>query len=518
MGPTKKFRHKWLLQKSLLLVRSAFGPAPDDDHLTHNSFRFEDQTEEKKKWANLLSDQRLASNGEIMDQAATRSPFLRDFDRIVFSGPFRRLAGKTQCYPLTGNDTIHNRLTHSYEVASVGRSLGNLVGSFLANKTFLPDGRFANDIGDLVAAACLAHDIGNPPFGHSGEKALCDWWAQKQPQLRDRIAGDERFDDFKFFEGNANGFHILVNARPADLTYATLATYTKYPRTAAQKQDPDVCYEKKNGIYSYDKDAFKTIFGACGLEKGDAWFRHPLAFLVEAADDICYNVIDLEDGVRLKIAQEDKAIGLLNELCKGCDHYLGAGELWPTCGTKKEADNPHEAICVKLSELRSAAIKKLINVACKVWQDNYTEIRIGDFRASLLDHSGVLKELTKFSRNNLYNSPSVLRIEAAGYQNLTKLMTLYVDAYLGDWNAELVPVNTFAARVFKLLPQEEQERVREVVCTVTERTVFKGLKAADLSENQLYKLILFAGTYVCGMTDGYAVKQYKELSGSALTV
>eukprot|EP01122_Echinamoeba_exundans_P009163 TRINITY_DN3172_c0_g1_i2.p1 TRINITY_DN3172_c0_g1~~TRINITY_DN3172_c0_g1_i2.p1 ORF type:complete len:480 (-),score=69.64 TRINITY_DN3172_c0_g1_i2:425-1864(-) len=465
--------------------------------------------EEETKWSNLLSKRRLSNDRPgIVEEGVGGSAFQTDFDRILFSAAFRRLVGKTQCFPLTGNDSVHTRLTHSYEVASVGRTLGRKAGLFLLDRKCV-DAESAAEIADLVSAACLAHDIGNVPFGPSGESALHDWWEQYKLKLE----GNKRmietmgtfpasvFADFSRFEGNANGFHLLVTAKPANLTYATMATYTKYPITQNSKLlhrdkiDASIAAYKKNGIYENDKDAFEQIFTTCGLAFGDEarkglYQRHPLSYLVEAADDICYTIIDLEDGYRLGYVDSPTIKTLLKRVCDACG----------SCTTKFEPGQNTPA-----SEYRSAAIQRLAHQAFTEWRNCYEKIMDGSFKGSLLKHDG-FDPLSDIAQLKLFLAPEVLRVEAAGYHIITKLMEIYADCLLGEWENKK-PKNTFAKSVFGLLPEETRAKALEILSR-------RDHKVAEWK--QVYELILLAAIYVCGMTEQFAIKQFNQLTGQSL--
>lgn len=258
-------------------------------------------------WEKLLNSERLGHRPRKNEQG--RSPFNSDHDKIIFSGAFRRLARKTQVHPLATNDHVHNRLTHSLEVACVGRSLGIRVGEKLQELKKLPDGVSPTDIGDIIQSTCLAHDIGNPPFGHTGEAAIRSWF---ENEGRDLLAGlnPEEASDLSHFEGNAQGFRILTSAEyhPYDggmrLSYATLGSFIKYPWTSLPAFSKKRPKEEKFGIFKAEISTFHEVADAVGLIKmnGDDWYcRHPLTALMEAADDFCYGLLDLEDGLEMNI-------------------------------------------------------------------------------------------------------------------------------------------------------------------------------------------------------------------------
>lgn len=260
-------------------------------------------------WRRLLSASRQRGDrSEPVDPA--RSPFQKDFDRIVFSSAFRRLQDKTQVHPRPGNDYVRTRLTHSLEVASVGRSLAAGAGQVIAGRRRLPPDLGPAEFGHIVSAACLAHDIGNPPFGHRGEALIQEWFATS-PRGRAAISGlsDGQRQDFLKFEGNAQGFRILTrlqnweNAGGMRLTAAVLGTFSKYPRLSDAKLPPGPAPAgaRKFGVMQSEAQIWRDLARELGLPEisPGVWSRHPLAWLVEAADDICYSVVDLEDGFKL---------------------------------------------------------------------------------------------------------------------------------------------------------------------------------------------------------------------------
>lgn len=266
------------------------------------------------KWEKLLS---LKKHGDTfvrnrLDESQTRIGFEVDYDRIIFSSPFRSLQDKTQVIPLSKTDFVHTRLTHSLEVSVVGRSLGRNVGEKLLKKyTYLAEeyGYTVNDFGAIVAAASLAHDIGNPPFGHSGEKAIGDFFSRGKGQVFKEQVTEKEWQDLIDFEGNANGFSILTKSRPGiegglRISYATLGAFMKYPKESLPKKPTRDISDKKYGFFQGDKEAFIDVASELGLIMKDdrvetAFHRHPLAYLVEAADDICYTITDFEDGINL---------------------------------------------------------------------------------------------------------------------------------------------------------------------------------------------------------------------------
>ena len=308
-------------------------------------------------WLRLLSEQRLGGPPiAVGSERRTRTAFQRDYDRIIFSTAFRRLAGKTQVFPLPDNDAIHSRLTHSLEVSCVGRSLGTMVGETLVQRHagLASAGFTERSFGDIVAAACLAHDIGNPPFGHAGEDAIGRWFREHANVTAD-LAPAQRAD-LETFEGNAQGFRILTRLQiPRNpglrLTLATLAAFTKYPRPAGPRQKELGIHGKKHGYFQTEAGLFAEVAEQLGLVTHAAgWNRHPLAFLVEAADDICYSILDLEDGFRLGLVPYELVEASLSSIAsKGAS--FAAPDPYPDRSNRMQ----------NVSYLRAKAINHLAN-------------------------------------------------------------------------------------------------------------------------------------------------------------
>lgn len=279
-------------------------------------------------WDNLLSAMRWGSEGKSYEsQEDARSEFQRDYDRIIFSSPFRRLQNKTQVFPLPGSIFVHNRLTHSLEVASVGRSLGRMHYTKLKKGDVELDQKYPllSEIGNIVAAACLAHDLGNPAFGHSGESAISHYFAEGAGTIYQKQVTEQQWNDLTNFEGNANALRILTHPYAGkgygsfNLTYSTIAAIAKYPCASSAGGDKTKIYRKKYGFFDSEQKGFEKIAAQLQLEKVQEipliYKRHPLVYLVEAADDICYNIIDLEDAHRLKILSYEEVKALLLPLC-----------------------------------------------------------------------------------------------------------------------------------------------------------------------------------------------------------
>ncbi len=261
----------------------------------------------QEQWRKLLLPLRYGGSGvDFKKLDPARSPFLQDRDRIIYSSSFRRLARKTQVHPLVRNDHIHTRLSHSLEVSSVGRSLGAMAGYFLRRRGELPDYAAPEFPGQILEAACLAHDIGNPPFGHAGEFAIRDWFGDPANHIYVNALEETQQSDFRCFDGNAQGFrvvNVVENNRDQGgfrLTYPTLASMVKYPWDSWQSRARGG--KCKFNYYQAEAAIFEDVFRALGLKtrRGD-FARHPLSLLAEAADDTCYRIVDMEDARELDI-------------------------------------------------------------------------------------------------------------------------------------------------------------------------------------------------------------------------
>ncbi|QSJ19481.1 deoxyguanosinetriphosphate triphosphohydrolase [Nostoc sp. UHCC 0702] len=439
-------------------------------------------------WKKLLTPQRLGKP-EPENLQSDRTPFQRDYDRLVFSSPFRRLKDKTQVFSLSTNDYIRTRLIHSLEVSCVGRSLGRIVGDEIVNTHNLKDYGFsASDFGDIVSAACLAHDIGNPPFGHSGEDAIrtgFESWYNTVNHVGKELLSKSQKADFESFEGNAQGFRILTKPEMPhkkggmQLTCPTLAAFTKYPRESLISESILNCRPdrsiKKYGFFQAEKDLFAEVAETVGLIRRHDnvawWSRHPLAFLVEAADDICYSIVDVEDGHRMGYILFEKAEYLLNKIA-GID-------------IKKHDESKLE----KVKQLRAQAIHNLIVEATEIFIEHEQEILSGKFDEDLLslsrykNHLEVIKEETKSS---VFQDRDVVSIQIAGYEVLGKLFSEFVNAILHDSNK--------AKLICNMLPKEYRPN----------------------SDEDTYNKILKITDYISGMTDSYATSLFQQFSGISL--
>lgn len=441
-------------------------------------------------WEQLLSLKRYGDTNKRIrkEQDETRLGFEVDYDRIIFSQEFRSLQDKTQVIPLSKTDFVHTRLTHSLEVSVVGRSLGRQVGQKILEKhphLQSVHGYQANDFGAIVATAALAHDIGNPPFGHSGEKSIGEFFKTGEGKTYKDHLTDKEYQDLCDFEGNANGFKILTQNRAGRegglrLSYATLGAFTKYPKESLPKKPTLHIADKKYGVFQSEKDAFTDVAKELGLinrsDKHLSFSRHPLAYLVEAADDICYTIIDFEDGINLGLIPEEYALEYLSKVIR--DNIKP--ENYYALSNKED----------RVGYLRALAIGALINDAVAIFMKNEEAILNGTFDSALLDKSKYdpqIRDIIKISVENVYQSEEVIDKEIAGYQIINKLLTVYTNAVNNSFNRN---ASNYDALIMKRLP-----------------------KTIDFSHNNLYERLLAVCHYVSLLSDSKAIQNFKKIEG-----
>jgi dGTPase len=447
-------------------------------------------------WEQLLSRKRLGSKDKPSAIMA-RTDFQRDFDRIVFSSAFRRMQDKTQIFPLSKVDYVRTRLTHSLESSSVGRSLGTLVGEQIIARHGLRTTE-ASDFGDICAAACLSHDIGNPPFGHSGEDAIRHW-SENAAYGRRRVGvlkGSQR-EDFLNFEGNAQGFRVLTRLQNRDnqgglqLTCATLAAFTKYPRESCIGNGRYTGVStKKQGFTAQDLPHFTEVAETVGLLRRDPvmaiWCRHPLAFLVEAADDICYRVIDIEDGFRLGHLSFHEALELFYPILSDRDNQQS--RVARISGEKE-----------KIEYLRAKVISEAIHQILSCFLDNEAEIIAGRFDEPLMNHidkRDEMERLIEVATDKIYCAPEVVEIETAGFQVISELLERFIQI-LDDIAEHRMAASPRSQMMVRLIPVQ-----------------FIGPNRQPTQDS--YTRLLKLTDFVSGMTDSYAVSLYKKVTGISL--
>lgn len=438
-------------------------------------------------WKQLISNKRFGLESFHETRKEDRTEFQRDYDRLIFSAPFRRLQNKTQVFPLPGSIFVHNRLTHSLEVSCVGRSLGNEIAAVLLKRHPELSDTHLSEIGAIVSAACLAHDMGNPPFGHSGEKAIGTYFSEGKGFKLKGLVSPAEWEDLTHFEGNANAFRLLTHQfkgrRPGGfvMTYTTLASIVKYPfssRLAGEKQ--------KFGFFQPEEKDFERIAEELGMirlnKDGEPvkYVRHPLVYLVEAADDICYQMMDIEDAHKLKIltTQETK-------------------ELYSRFFTEKRLQHI-ENICRMVTDtneqiayLRTSAIGVLVKACTKAFVENEELILEGKFEGSLIKHMDqpVIDAYENCSRTafgKIYCAKDVLDIELAGYQVITTLVDLFIEA------------------------------VRYPEKAYSKLLINRMSKQYDVQAPTLYEKVLAVLDYISGMTDVYALDLYRKINGNSL--
>jgi len=418
-----------------------------------------------------------------IEEPKARNEFKRDFDRIIFFPAFRRLQGKTQVFPFPENDSTHNRLTHSLEVYSIARSLGKMTASTLELED--PD-----IVGDIVGAAGLAHDIGNAPFGHVGEVAFSSFFNGDEGGKIIASYSSQEKTDLQKYEGNAIGFRTLTNSKPylkankggLGLTYSTLATYLKYPtRSNLSNDKSDKISETKHSFFVNEESTVKEIFKKLKIkQKSDGkWPRHPFSFLIEAADDIAYLIIDFEDGYRNKLIEYDKIYQLFETIIKDYDSTT-----MKTVNMITDKNN-------KIGFLRSKAINSLIHQIADVFIKNKKSIFEYKYEKALRDSIKSHKttaNISAISKNTLYNAKSVAEIEVAGFEVITGLLNVFITSLLDD------PNSAFSKKVKMIIPVE----------------YYFKTKSKDYTG---YELILNISEYICGMTDSFAIDLFRKLKG-----
>ena len=443
-------------------------------------------------WEQLLSLKRSGDTQKRPREAQdeTRLGFDVDFDRIIFSSAFRSLQDKTQVIPLSETDFVHTRLTHSLEVSVVGRTLGRRVGKVLLERhpNLAALGYTFNDFGAIVAAASVTHDIGNPPFGHSGEKAIGEYFKTGNGAKYKGKLTDKEYQDLIDFEGNANGFKILTESREGvfgglRLSYATLGAFLKYPKESLPKNPTNHIVDKKYGFFQSEKQEFLDVVEDLGMLQKSAeaisFYRHPLAYLVEAADDICYTIIDFEDGINLGLIEEEFALEYMIKLVKD------------TIDSKKYHSLKHKTD--RVSYLRALAIGVLINEAVAIFLENEAAILAGTFEKSLLEkcaYEAQINDIIKISVAKIYKSTEVVEKEVAGYRIIADLLDVFVTALNNTFDGN--PSN-FDKLVLNLLPEEYK-----------------------IENVNLYDRIMQVCSYVSRISDSYAIRMHKKLTGNII--
>jgi dGTPase len=445
-------------------------------------------------WSTLFSNKRLgAEHRNALENF--RTDYMRDYDRLIFSSQFRRLQNKTQVFPLPGAVFVHNRLTHSLEVASVGRSLGKAIGEKIVEKYEKELNQeaiefYKFELSAVVMTACIAHDIGNPPFGHSGEDAICTYFRElegEQLKFLTENLSENQFNDFKFFEGNANAFRILTtifNQNNLNLTYATLASIIKYPADSTNGfKKKSFISVKKSGFFDAEVEFYKSISTELDIhslnEEKTIFARHPFVFLVEAADDICYRIIDLEDAHRLNIISIQEARDLLEPFFEIQEGKKSIKEKVDTIEDDKQ----------KLAFLRALLIGKLVAKCTEIFFEYEDQLLDGSLNKPLIDlldkeTTSLIKKIDEVSVKKIYNDKSVIEIEIAGFHIIGGLLKEFVSAVLKPDTAK-------SKKLLQLIPSQY------------------GIKKGG----DVYLNILAVVDFISGMTDLFAIDLYRKITG-----
>ena len=440
-------------------------------------------------WERLISAKRLGMEGIETIHKDDRSAFLRDYDRLIFSAPFRRLQNKTQVFPLPSSVFVHNRLTHSLEVACVGRSLGNNVarGILLEHPELVTSN--ITEIGNIVSAACLAHDMGNPPFGHSGEKAISAYFTEGKGQSLEQMFSDRpgQWTDIINFEGNANAFRLLthqfIGRRKGGfaMTYSTLASIVKYPYASILANG-----KHKFGFFDSEAPIYARIADELGIirlsEPGEPlkYVRYPLVWLVEAADDICYLLMDLEDAHKLKLMSTDNTISLMMDFLEPTERDHAKSIIGMVTDVNEQ-----------VSYLRSKLVGVLVEECTKVFLENEKAILDGSFSGSLIKHISptpreAYQRLSDLSIRKIYRSRDVLEVELAGFRIISTLLDLMIEA----------------------VQNPDREYSKLLIGRVSSQY--------DINATDIYHRIQAVLDYISGMTDVYALDIYRKINGNSL--
>ena len=443
------------------------------------------------EWKQLISNKRFGQEHKHAERHDDRSEFKRDYDRLIFSSAFRRLQNKTQVFPLPGSIFVHNRLTHSLEVASVGMSIGNDISRRVIRKRPELKDTLVEEIGTIVSAACLAHDLGNPPFGHSGEKAIQTFFSEGPGQKIKSMVSSEFWDDITHFEGNANAFRILTHRFKGRrqggfvMTYSMLASIVKYPFASCLAGN-----HGKFGFFASEAKSYRKIADELGIFCKSApgeplkYARHPLVYMVEAADDICYEIMDIEDSHKLKILSFAETEHLLLSFFDEDIQQKIRQRI-----IDEELSDENE----KVVYMRASVIGKLENECVAAFLAHEEEILAGTFEGSLIDHISerqkkAYKECEKISYSKIYQSKPVLDIELSGYQIMATLMEVFIEAAVN-------PSRFYSKQLLRRVSSQY-----------------------DIENENLEERIMAVLDYISGMTDIYALDIYQKINGISLPI
>lgn len=443
------------------------------------------------EWKQLISNKRFGQEHKHAERHDDRSEFKRDYDRLIFSSAFRRLQNKTQVFPLPGSIFVHNRLTHSLEVASVGMSIGNDISRRVIQKRPELKDTLVEEIGTIVSAACLAHDLGNPPFGHSGEKAIQTFFSEGPGQKIKSMVSSEFWDDITHFEGNANAFRILTHRFKGRrqggfvMTYSMLASIVKYPFASSLAGN-----HGKFGFFASEAESYRKIADELGIFCKSAlgeplkYAHHPLVYMVEAADDICYEIMDIEDSHKLKILSFAETEHLLLSFFDEDIQQKIRQRI-----IDEEMTDENE----KVVYMRASVIGKLENECVAAFLAHEEEILAGTLEGSLIDHISerqkkAYKECEKISYSKIYQSKPVLDIELSGYKIMATLMEVFIEAAVN-------PSRFYSKQLLRRVSSQY-----------------------DIENENLEERIMAVIDYISGMTDIYALDIYQKINGISLPI
>lgn len=433
-------------------------------------------------WQRLISDKRLGLEELHDSRVQIRSDFQRDYDRLIFSSPFRRLQNKTQVFPLPGSIFVHNRLTHSLEVSSVGRSMAREAWLRLAPRHAGEHGVLEH-MPDIVATACLSHDLGNPPFGHSGERTISTWFTEGKGQELKPHLTLQQWSDFASFEGNANSFRLLTHQFSGRrkggfaMTYSTLASIVKYPWTSLSAGK-----KGKFGFFASEEENYRRVATELGIPElaPGVFARHPFVYLMEAADDICYQIMDIEDAHRLRILSTDEVKSLFlaffdESARKRMERAMG------------HLDDPNEQV----GYLRSNAIGAMVGSCAEVFAENEAPLLAGENIEPLVRLMeprlrDAYVKCAATAQQKIYNAPDVVDVDIAGNRILTYLMDSLMEAVLN--------------------PERHSSRL----------LLLRMPRQYEVNAEGLYERVQSVLDHLSGMTDVYALDLFRKLNGHSL--
>lgn len=453
------------------------------------------------EWKFLLNPVRFKNSSNEPMENDMRNEFENDLSRIIFSSPFRRLQDKAQVFPLEKSDFVRTRLTHSIEVSTLARRIGMGVENELISTGKIKE-NFRGRISSILATSGLVHDLGNPPFGHYGEKVIQDFFKQfiqENNKLCD-FSEEEKLDFIKF-DGNAHSFRILKkldylsDEHSYNLTYPTLATIIKYPRDSKEgnKKIKEKSSYKKFGYFQSEKGSYKQIVKELKMEVEEEEKRHPLVFLLEAADDIAYLVGDIEHGCKKGILSKEQILKIFQQ--KLGEYNLEDKKLLNELQTIKVEENYTDELEIFIRVLRIKLQAKMVHAIIETFIEKHDEILEGKFDSDLLDHSKArnIKKACKELSSKIFENKEILKTEISGGIVISFLLKEFTRAVTSKDRED---------------PQTKDGKLYNLISNN-----YRFLSNRYPYENKIYNDLQLVTDYICGMTDTYAIDLYKRLKG-----